>query len=232
MGTGHYARSYWRKVEQLVRDAETSAAEMETTDRSEDARALRSALENVRRASDFTAAALGLNRIRNACYSALGTNGTSTRSPKRRNPPFLPTELRQTVPTLLTSTFDQVQGCYAFEFWDAALVMIRKFVETSIILGFELSRRGNEIKVTGQYLSFGDLVGKAKSGSPFRLARDSKTALDAVKRLGDNAAHNPRFVGRRSDLEGIRGGLRILTEDLIKNLKDFEREEAPGLERH
>lgn len=221
MGTGYYAKAYWRNLDRLRHDGQALADELERNDRANEAKALRAAIDDLKLTNGFADAESRLTRLRTICYSTLDEHAPVGRGGRRRLP-LLPPELRANVPAVLRSVFDQVQGCYSFEFWDAALVMIRKLTESLIIEGYELAGEAHQIKTNGQYLNFGDLAGKAKSGSFFRLARDSKAALDAVKSLGDNAAHNPRFLGRRSDLDGLRNGLRILTEDLTKNIGDLK----------
>jgi hypothetical protein len=223
-GAGYYARSYWEKVSELRREGELLAQELERADRSEQSHLLRAALANLTPGDgSFADAESQLNRVRALWYTAIQLNLRATRAQRKVATHFLPLELRADIPGSIKTAFDQIQGCYAFEFWDAALVMLRKLVESLVIEGYEIAGRGAEIKLNGNYLAFGDLVGKAKSGSLFRLSRDSKSAIDTVKTLGDNAAHNPRFSGSRSDLDGLRNGARILLQDLLNNIKGFQK---------
>ena len=223
-GTGYYAKAYWRSMGELKREGALVAQELEKNDRVEQAKLLRVALEQANPLDgSFVEAESQLNRVRTLWYSAIEHNIQIGRAQPRIPKKYLTPELRENIPGPLRSVFDQIQGCYAFEFWDAALVMVRKLVESLIIEGYEIAKKDHEIKANGNYIAFGDLVGKAKSGVLFRLSRDSKGAIDTVKALGDNAAHNPRFTGRRSDLDGLRNGARILTEDLARNIETFRR---------
>ena len=222
-GLGYYAQAYFESVARLREAGQDVCLELDARDQKETARALDMALTMLSSNQDsFEGAESGLNRIRTLWYSdirpQLAPRTTSPRLPDRH---LLAPELRNLLPRSLTAAFDQAQGCYAFEFWDATLVMVRKITESLIIEAYEKAGRASEIKSNGFYLQLGDLIGKAKSGTFLRLSRDSKNALDDVKRLGDNSAHNPKFSAHRSDVDGLRLGARILLQDLLEHIESM-----------
>lgn len=218
-GAGYYAGQFMERMNALHQAADRRAQELEIQGQPDHADALRSALVGLSAGTDsFGKAEAELNRVRTVWYTSAQKHLGSSAARIMEQTKYLPPELRNSIPPFFRSIFDQIQGCFAFQYWDAGLVMLRKLVEVLVIDGYENSERQAEITTNGNYLAFGDLVGKAKSGALFTLSRDSKSAIDEVKRLGDNAAHNPRFVARKSDVHGLRVGSRILVEDLVKNI--------------
>lgn len=222
-GSGYYARDYLQRVASVQDEGRRICALLEARNQKEHAELLTAALDSLSSGTDsFNEAATKLNRLRTVWYSTVLPRAEGTGIGVSGQPYYLPPEMRHLLPHLLGHVFDQVQGCFSFQFWDAQLVMLRKLTESLIIAAYEKAGRPNEITNNGNYLPFGELCGKAKSGSPLVLSRDSKNALDSVKQLGDNAAHNPRFVAKRSDMEKIQNGSRILIEDLAQNIRNFE----------
>ena len=118
------------------------------------------------------------------------------------------------------SVAKQLNGCFSAAYYDAASVMLRRLVETLIIEAYEHLRRENEIKDNdGNYLMLGELVqrslGNAASSKGLNLCRNTKKALEEIKRLGDLSAHNRRFMACAADLEKIEPGARVVIGELI-----------------
>ena len=47
------------------------------------------------------------------------------------------------------------------------------------------------------------------------LGRNAKKGLESVKELGDQSAHNRRFLAKQSDIDKIQSNTRTLTEELL-----------------
>jgi hypothetical protein len=62
---------------------------------------------------------------------------------------------------------------------------------------------------------FGDLVHVITGPKGLSLSRESKSALHQIKKLGDRAAHNRRFNAVKADVDAIKDGTRVASEDLI-----------------
>jgi len=117
----------------------------------------------------------------------------------------------------------QLNASYDASLYDCSAVMCRRLVETLLIEVFEMLDRANEIKAPdGQFFMLAGLVAVAASDSGLSLGRNSKQALKALKELGDLAAHNRRFNARKSDIDSVKSGLRIVAEELL-NIWDEER---------
>jgi hypothetical protein len=110
----------------------------------------------------------------------------------------------------------QLNGCYYYGFFDAAAVMVRRLMETLVIEAFEHANRPQDIRDSqGFYFMFGDLVQVVTGPKGLSLSRESKSALQQIKKLGDRAAHNRRFNAVKVDLDGVKDGTRVASEDLI-----------------
>lgn len=110
----------------------------------------------------------------------------------------------------------QINGCFQFEFYDGASVLVRRLIETLIIECYEHLKRQSEIKGSdGNYLMLRDLVNKATGAGGLTLGRDAQRALKDVKELGDRSAHNRRYNAVRADLEKVQSGVRVAVDEMF-----------------
>jgi hypothetical protein len=117
----------------------------------------------------------------------------------------------------------QLNGCYHYGFYDGAAVMVRRLIETLIIETFEHLNRSGEIKDSnGHYFMLGELVGIVVGTKGLDLGRETKAALNEIKKLGDRSAHNRRFNAVKADLDLLRSGCRVSSEELI-NMAEIRR---------
>lgn len=133
---------------------------------------------------------------------------------------YLPQDVWKGTRGYIEKVCSQMNGCYQFGFYDAASVMLRRFVETLIIESYEALGRESEIKDgTGNYLMLRDLITKACDTNPINLGRDAKESLKNVKELGDRSAHNRRYNSNQADLNKIQSGVRVAADELINIAK-------------
>jgi hypothetical protein len=114
----------------------------------------------------------------------------------------------------------QLNGCFAQAYYDAALVMLRRLLETLIIEAYEHLNRKSEIEIGGgNYHMLAGLVERAtgkNNHQGLNIGRNTKNALDAVKSLGDRSAHDRRFNACAADLTKIQVDVRSGVQDLIQ----------------
>jgi hypothetical protein len=114
----------------------------------------------------------------------------------------------------------QLNGCFAHAYFDGALVMLRRLLETLIIEAYDhLNRRAEIDDASGNPLMFGKLVERAKGENDHKglsIGRNTKAALEAVKKLGDRSAHDRRFTACAADLTKIQVDVRAGVQDLIQ----------------
>lgn len=111
----------------------------------------------------------------------------------------------------------QLNGCFQFQFYDAAAVLARRLIETLVIECYDHLKREAEIKGSdGNYLMLKDLIIRATDAKGLTLGRDAKKALQEIKELGDRSAHNRRFNAVQADLDKIQAGVRVAVDEMIK----------------
>jgi hypothetical protein len=110
---------------------------------------------------------------------------------------------------------DQINGTHQFGFFDACAVMMRRLAEVLVIDAFV--DRGNDALIrdsNGDCLMFKGLVRVLKSGTEYRLSRNAPAYLDALKLLGDTAAHSRTYITKKKDIDDFSHRYRMLIEEL------------------
>jgi len=111
---------------------------------------------------------------------------------------------------------DQINRAYDAELWDCSAVMCRRLLETLIIETYERSGRATEIKGSDdQFMMLNGLITFVETDSSIHLGRNAAKGLKDFKQLGDLSAHNRRFNARRNDIDRVRDGLRVASEELL-----------------
>jgi len=110
----------------------------------------------------------------------------------------------------------QINASYDAGLYDCCAVMCRRLIETLIIEVYEKVARPSDIKGRdGHFLMLADLIKTISNDSAFNLGRNTLRALDEFKRLGDLSAHNRRFNAQKNDIDQIKAGLRVSSEELL-----------------
>lgn len=110
----------------------------------------------------------------------------------------------------------QINACYENTCYDACAVMLRRLIETLIIEAFEHEKIDHKIKsAAGQFGPLDDLINATLNEAGWNLGRDSRTALQRLKRLGDLSAHSRRYNARRQDIDRVMHGTRVVVEELL-----------------
>ena len=113
-------------------------------------------------------------------------------------------------------TAEQACGNYDCGWYDGAAVMARKLLETLIIEAYEAKGLDCKLKkADGNFHYLSVLIDILLSETAFNVSRNTKSALPKLKDLGDQSAHNRRYIARQSDLDKIKRELRITLEELV-----------------
>lgn len=132
------------------------------------------------------------------------------------NEMVLPFSLVKNTRGYLERVVHQINGSYENGWYDACAVMIRRLTETLIIEAFEHHKIDHKIKNSdGDFLYLRELINKALAEKAWNLGRNAKQALPRLKDVGDQSAHNRRFLCQRQDIDKIIPDLRIVTQELI-----------------
>lgn len=111
---------------------------------------------------------------------------------------------------------DQINKSYDTRLWDCCTVMCRRLLETLIIETYEKLGRADEIKGGDSYfMMLNGLISFLERDSSMNLGRNAAKGLKDFKQLGDLSAHNRRFNACQNDIDRVRDGLRIASEELL-----------------
>lgn len=111
---------------------------------------------------------------------------------------------------------EQACGSYDQGWYDASAVMCRRLLETLIIETFEAYKLEGKIKNTdGTFYYLSSLIPSLLNETAWSVGRNARKALPQLKDLGDQSAHNRRYLARKNDIDGIKRELRITIEELI-----------------
>lgn len=128
----------------------------------------------------------------------------------------LPLKVLENTRSYFGKVITQANGCYEHQWYDACSVMIRRFVETLIVEVYEANGKAAEIQdANGDFLMLQKLIDAVLGVKSWNLSRETKKTLPLVKKLGDRAAHNRRYVATKKDVDDIIPGLRIVADDLL-----------------
>lgn len=128
----------------------------------------------------------------------------------------LPLKVLEHTRTYFVKVITQANGCYEHQWFDACSVMIRRFVETLIVELYEAKGKAADIQDSnGDFHMLQKLIDATLSEKSWNLSRETKRTLPLVKKLGDRAAHNRRYVATKKDVDEIIPGLRIVADDLL-----------------
>lgn len=129
---------------------------------------------------------------------------------------LLPLDILDTAPYYIKLTAKQMNQCYVCYLYDAALVMMRKLVETLIIECFERYGIDGNIKDNnGQFFYLSDLIPQFAGSDKWNVSRNLETHIKKVKKYGDLSAHNRRFLAKKSDMNDFRFELRQTVQEII-----------------
>lgn len=134
----------------------------------------------------------------------------------------LPFAVVKETKTYFENMIIQANGCYEHGWYNSCSVMIRKFVESLIIVVFESKKESHEIKDSNDnFYMLENLINKITTKTNWNLQRDTKKFLPQIKALGDRSAHNRHYLCTKADVDKVLSGLRVIAEDLlhIANLK-------------
>jgi hypothetical protein len=111
----------------------------------------------------------------------------------------------------------QVNGCYEKGWFDGCAVMMRRLLETLIIECFEAHNLSHKIKDTrtGDFLYLSDMISKLLQEPSWNLGRNTKKALPNLKAVGDQSAHNRRYIAHREDIDKITTDFRLTCQELL-----------------
>ena len=128
----------------------------------------------------------------------------------------VPAELFEGTRGYIDNVVRQVNASFDCGLFDCTAVMCRRLLETLIIEAYEAAGREAVLKRgDGNYMMFSGLLNIVEKDGALSMSRNGLAGLKAFKKLGDLSAHNRRFNAREDDINRIRDGLRVASEELL-----------------
>lgn len=136
----------------------------------------------------------------------------------RKSDSVLPSELFVGTRGYLQKVVAQINASYDTGLYDCCSVMCRRLAETLVIEVYEERGWAVEIRdAEGNFHMFAGLLAVVeRDASKLGIGRSGLKGLKDFKRIGDLSAHNRRYNARRDDIDRVRDGLRVATEELIE----------------
>ncbi|HOV98660.1 MAG TPA: hypothetical protein PK595_03695 [Bacteroidota bacterium] len=129
---------------------------------------------------------------------------------------FFPLEIVRDTRGYIERVAEQACGSYDQGWYDAAAVMARRLLETLIIETFEAYKVDDKIKnPDGTFYYLSGLIPMLLNEKSWNITRNIRSSLPKLKDLGDQSAHNRRYLARKGDLDNIKRDLRITLEELV-----------------
>ena len=144
----------------------------------------------------------------------LTTNERKSDTPQTDS--VIPRELAEGTKSYIKEVVRQINGTYDMGYFDASGVMIRRLIETLLIETFETQKIQDKIKdKDNNYFMLEKLIHTTLAEAQINLGRNAKKGLVDAKWLGDQSAHNRRFLALQADIDRIQPNIRILVQELI-----------------
>jgi hypothetical protein len=129
---------------------------------------------------------------------------------------FFPIELFDNTRGYLQNIANQALASYNKGIFDGCSVLTRKLIEILIIECFERHKNEHLIKKTdGTFFYLSDLITEFLKEPAWNIGRNTKSSLPKIKKIGDQSAHNRRYIARKQDLDSLKDDIRIVLEELI-----------------
>lgn len=129
---------------------------------------------------------------------------------------FFDVNLLKNTQYYLVNTASQMCKCYDSGLYDAALVIMRKLLETLIVETFERFGIEDAIKdVNGNYKFLSELIPAFLNSKKWTASRNIKSSMEKIKKYGDLSAHNRRFIAHKPELDDVKFELRQAIQELV-----------------
>lgn len=111
---------------------------------------------------------------------------------------------------------EEINLCYDNTAYTACSVLLRRLIETLIIEAYERKGLESKIKdVNNDYFMFAGLVQAYTKELALSPSRGIKKNLPNIKYLGDNAAHNKKFIATKKDIDELKKEILMTITELL-----------------
>lgn len=144
------------------------------------------------------------------------------KKPKVATDSLFPLEILKETRRYIEEIGKEAAICYDSGLYNACFVLLRRLIETLIIEVFEKYGYSERIKTDGGfYIHLHYLLEQLlREDNQWNIGRNASVGFKKIKEKGDLAAHNRRFLARKSDIDDLRDYIRICIEELV-HIIDF-----------
>jgi hypothetical protein len=128
---------------------------------------------------------------------------------------ILPPEWFQGTRFYLERLSHQINGAYEYGFYDGSAVLCRRLMESLILEVYISKGLHHEIKPGGTFLMLDGLIAHIRSHETIVLSRNAPKTMEAVKQLGDSAAHDRTYITQANDIDDLKAPYRRLIQELM-----------------
>ena len=130
-------------------------------------------------------------------------------------PSVIPVDFVQGTRPHLEQLAKEINGAYNYQFYDASAVLIRRLLESLIIEVFISKKLVHEIRVNNAFLMLDKLVSKICNHQQIVLSRNAPKSMEAIKSLGDTAAHDRTYITVQADIDDVKQQIRRTIRELL-----------------
>lgn len=109
----------------------------------------------------------------------------------------------------------QINGSYESGFYDASAALCRRLMESLIIEVYIHADRTTEIQANSAFFGLEKLISKIRGDTALNLGRNTPKTMDAVKELGDTAAHDRTYITLQQDIDDNKLKYRKMIRELL-----------------
>lgn len=130
--------------------------------------------------------------------------------------PLIPPNVTAGARPYVLSLVEEINATYECGFFNSSAVLCRRLIETLLIDVFEGAGHRSSIEGgDGEYIMLSGILAALRRGSPIKLSRDAPKMVEAIKVIGDRAAHHRYYMTIQNDIDEIRADMRVLVVELI-----------------
>jgi len=107
----------------------------------------------------------------------------------------------------------QINGCYEYGFYDGCAVLCRRLMESLIVETYIKAGLHQEIKTGAGFRMLDGLISHIRQHKTIVLSRNAPKTMEAVKQLGDTAAHDRTYITQARDIDDTRAAFRRLIQE-------------------
>ncbi len=129
---------------------------------------------------------------------------------------ILPHPLYASTRGFIEALAKQINAAYENNIFDGCAVLMRRLLEVLLVLAYDNLNISAAIKnANGDYVTLEVIISDAQGNQTLKLSRNSRSALDDFRTLGNFSAHKIYYNARRSDVRNVILEYRALIEELL-----------------